>query len=106
MPPGPETRLVGRIRAAIRKERPDAWIIKTHGNPYQQAGLPDLLVLTGGTLVALEVKCQQPGESDWAARSRVTTLQRVTLDAIERAGGVAAVVLTVEEALDALPNTI
>lgn len=101
---GPETRLVNRIKRAIEAEHPSSWVLKTHGGPYQQAGVPDLLVSLGGLVVGLEVKCQRPGESVEAARRRVTVRQALTLEAMRGSGAVAEVVVTVEEALSVLRN--
>lgn len=96
---GPETRLVARIVAAIKAAHPEAWVVKIHGNPYQSAGIPDLLVVLGGRLAGLEVKAVRHGETAEHARKRATLRQLATLAAIERAGGVGRVVLSVEEAL-------
>lgn len=95
----PETLLVRRIRTAILDTYPGAWVMKVHGGPTQTAGIPDLLVCVEGHLIGLEVKCQRPGESVEAARSRATRLQEAQLDKLRAAGAGAAVVLSVEEAL-------
>lgn len=96
---GPETRLVNRIRDAIKAEHPDAWVMKVHGGSYQTAGTPDLLVCVQGRLVAIEVKAPKPGESREATYGRVTPLQRAVLASLLRAGAVAGVALSVEDAL-------
>lgn len=96
---GPETRLVNRMRAAILAEYPTAWIIKTHGSPFQQAGLPDLIVVVGGRVAGIEAKAQRPGESREAAFARVTMQQKACMVAMERAGAVTGVAVSVEDAL-------
>lgn len=100
----PETRLVNRMRREIQARWPAAFVVKVHGNPYQAAGLPDLLVVlegtVGTTVVAIEAKAQRAGESRERALARVTLRQRDTLDRLSRAGAVAGVALTVEEALE------
>lgn len=96
----PETRLVNRMRREIQARWPAAFVVKVHGNPYQAAGLPDLLVVLEGTVAGVEVKAQRAGESRERALARVTLRQRDTLDRLSRAGAVAGVALTVEEALE------
>lgn len=88
-----EATLVRRIKAAL--EAGGAWVMKVHGGPYQAAGIPDLIVCVSGELVALEVKTPK-------RRSNVSALQKATMEAIERAGGEAYVVTSVEEAGDAV----
>ena len=101
----PETILVGQIRRAVQRVHPTALIVKVAGGPYQSAGLPDLLVILDGRAYGLEVKKQRQGESEQHARGRATLRQESVLDKIRAAGGVAAVVLSVEEALALLPNS-
>jgi len=67
-----------------------AW--KTHGNQYS-AGIPDIIACVNGRFVAFEVK--RPG-------GKPTPLQEATIRKIERAGGVARVVHSAEEAIKAL----
>lgn len=99
MPRLPETSLVNSIREAILKEYPDAWVLKVHGNPYQDSGVPDLLVCLNGFMYGLEVKARRSGESEEHARSRATLRQQAQIDKIRASGGRADVVLTKEEAL-------
>lgn len=98
MASGPETKLVAQIRKRLGDLLPGAWICKIAGGPYQMAGIPDLLICYGGRLLALEVKCPRPGESDAHARGRVSDQQAKCIDDLRRAGAHAAVVLSVEEA--------
>jgi hypothetical protein len=98
----PESALTASIVKAIRRRWPDSWTLKVHGHPGQTVGVPDLLVCVYGLLIALEVKCPRMRESVAHARARVTLPQRAQLDAIRRAGGGGAVVLSVEEALAAI----
>jgi hypothetical protein len=65
------------------------------GNPMTMAGIPDLIGCYKGRFVGLEVK--RPGKP-------LTQLQAHTLKRIKAAGGVAAVVHSVEEALEALQS--
>ena len=65
-----------------------AWCLKVHGSPYQRAGVPDLLCCHKGRFYAFEVK--RPGE-------RPTPLQSHELQQVQTAGGVSAVVTSVED---------
>ena len=77
-------------------------MIKLHGSPYQEAGLPDLMVVVRGRFVGLEVKLVRAGESVEHARARATPLQLAQLDRLARAGALVAVVVSVEEAMTVL----
>lgn len=71
------------------------FVFKVHGGPEQIAGIPDLIVCCDGRFVGLEVK--RPGE-------HATSLQLFTIREIQAAGGTAAVVHAVEEALDVIAD--
>lgn len=77
------------------KQSYGAFPIKIHGGPYQQAGIPDILVCINGNFLGLEVKVP-------ARKNNVTKLQEKTLQDIRDAGGVAAVVTSVEEAIEVI----
>lgn len=94
-----ESALVNAICKAIEREHPDVWILKVHGGPYQRAGVPDLLLCWEGLFIGMEVKHQKPGETEQGARERATLLQRSEIGKINKAGGLACVVLTPDEAL-------
>jgi len=61
---------------------------KMHGGRYSTAGVPDIICCYKGVFVAFEVK---------TVTGRVTELQRATIKNINRAGGVAVVVRSVDE---------
>lgn len=84
----PEARLVKRIQDRIRARGGRCFKIHGGDNPFQEAGIPDLLVCYKGVFLGLEVKL--PGEDP-------STIQRKVLSEIERAGGYAVVVTTVEQ---------
>lgn len=86
----PESLLVKQIKSALERKYGGLWI-KIHGGPYQQAGIPDLLGCQDGRFLGLEVKV--PGRE-----KTLTKLQAQTLDEIKQAGGISAVVTSVEEA--------
>ena len=92
-----ETALVDAIRKQIAKEFPGAWVLKTHGNPYQESGLPDLLVAWDGHFAGLEVKHPKKNETEEHARYRTAIAQRRQIVALRRAGIVADTVLSVAE---------
>lgn len=93
MSQGPESRLVGRIRVALDQAWPGSFWTKIHGGPFQAVGLPDLIGCVRGRFAALEVKL--PGE-----KHGVTPLQARTLSNLIKAGAIAGVAHSVEEALD------
>lgn len=88
-----EKTVVNKIRDAL-KTAGVKWIMKTHGGPYQQTGIPDLLCVAPktGRLVGIEVK--RPGGA-----YRATELQKKQIELIREAGGVAGVATGVDEAL-------
>lgn len=99
-----ESNLVSNICQAVRREYPWAWVFKVVGSPYQMSGVPDILLCVEGRLFGIEVKRQRAGESHRAATERTTLGQRRQIQQIRAAGGVAGVVLSVEEALDLIAS--
>ena len=87
-----EKEIVAAILRHLR-QRPRCFCWKTHGGMYGTAGIPDIIACVDGRFVGLEVK--QPG-------GKLTRLQEATLGRIRAAGGVAAMVTSVEEAGRAL----
>ena len=65
-----------------------AWVFNVHGSPYQQVGVPDLLVGYQGRFYALEVK--RPG-------GRLSPAQAKVIGDIRAAGCIAARVENIEE---------
>lgn len=86
----PETALRTRIVKALRQEG-GFWEV-IHGSAYQRAGLPDIIGCLDGRYYGLEVKV--PGRE-----AAVTPRQARTLEEITRAGGVAGVISSVDQAL-------
>ena len=70
------------------KTVPGCFAWKEHGGIYGTAGVPDIIACVNGRFVAFEVKTQT-GKS--------TKLQKATIKKILAAGGVAAVVRSVDE---------
>ena len=89
----PETKLRLKIQKAVRKEYGKlVWIEHPTAGMYG-SGLLDLVGCLEGRFFALEVK---------VGKGKATERQETTIDRILEAGGIAAVVRSVEEALDVL----
>ena len=70
------------------KSVPRCFAWKEHGSIYGTAGIPDIIACVNGRFVAFEVKTQT---------GKATKLQEATIKKILSAGGVAAVVRSVDE---------
>jgi len=70
------------------KTVPGCFCWKEHGGMYGTAGIPDIIACVNGRFVAFEVK---------TASGKATKLQEATIRKILNAGGVAAVVRSVDE---------
>ena len=92
---GPETKLQRRIQRALKDMWPDGWAFKVHGGPFQQVGLPDLIGCIQGRFVALEIK--HPDEDH-----PVSPIQTAVMSRLLKAGGIIAVVESVDQALEAV----
>jgi hypothetical protein len=90
-----EKTISAKIIKALRETAgPDGWFVKIPGGP-SLAGIPDILGCYRGRFVAFEVK--RPGGS-----YGVTERQQHHLNMIAQAGGVSAIVDSVEGALEAI----
>ena len=78
------TRIIGRLRS----ERRGFWTV-IHGGAYQARGIPDIVGCYQGRYVGLEVK--EPDE-------QADPLQAHRIEQIIRAGGIAGVITSYEEA--------
>jgi len=84
-----ETRLVKTILKVLREQ--GGWWIKTHGGPFQERGLPDILGCFNGRFIGIEVK--KPGEE-------ASLIQKYVMKEIEeKGGGITKVVTSVQEVL-------
>ena len=90
----PETRLRSKIVKAIHDYYPDTHVEHPHGSQYS-AGMLDLVGCHESVYFAFEVKTPQN-------KKGATDLQRATMESIRKAGGVAEVIQSVEEALEVL----
>jgi len=84
----PEAKLVKRLQTMIRRRGGACFKIHGGDNPFQTVGIPDLLICYRGLFIGAEVK--MPGEP-------LRPAQAVALGEIFHAGGIAAVVETVEQ---------
>lgn len=105
--PGPETKLVKKMRDAGKAEWGDRLVtVKYHGSAYSEAGVSDLLCVIDGTFVACEVKAPESyGNSvERALAEGPTVKQMAFLRKVDAAGGLGAVVATVAQFLEVLYN--
>src|SRR5262245_42817102 len=93
----PESRLVARIQAGIRKR--GGIPVKIHGgdNPFQSPVISDILCCYLGRFVAFEAK--MPGE-------KPSRKQSIFLKQVEAAGGASAVVTSVAQAMAVLDRMV
>ena len=68
---------------------------KEHGGFYGTAGIPDIICSYKGRFIAFEVK---------AEKGRSTELQEATIKKINKAGGTALIVRSVQDVKDAIRN--
>ena len=81
-----------KIKRALQKRYPHAYIAKIAQGEYSQGGIPDILFILDGHYFAFEVKRPIFGE--------LSKLQIVAIKKIRQAGGTAAVVSWPEEAIN------
>lgn len=82
-----ESQLIQNIRKYLAT-LPECFYWKEHGGQYGTAGIPDIIVCYKGRFIALEAK---------VGRNQPTRLQAATIVQIRHAGGIAAVVRSVED---------
>ena len=85
------------VNAIMRylKTVPSCFAWKTHGGMYGTAGIPDIICCYRGRFVGLEVKTPS---------GKLTKLQEITIQRIEKAKGCAFKVTSVEEVKEILKN--
>ena len=76
---------------------PSCFCWKEHGGMYGTAGIPDIIACVDGRFYAFEVK---------TVTGTATPLQNATLRKINAAGGVAAIVRSVNEVRELLERTV
>lgn len=87
-----ESRLQLKIRKGLQKAVGGKWF-KTHGGPFQSAGLPDLIGCVEGLFFGFEVKLPDD------PKSKPTELQLRTLAEYREEGGFACIIESLAEAV-------
>lgn len=87
-----EADIVRSITDCLRK-RQGTWVLKVHGGPMQQRGIPDLPIVSNGRLYALEVKTDV---------GKVSAIQRHEMRRLAEAGAVVAVVRSLADVKEML----
>lgn len=103
--PGPETRLVKKMRDAGRDKYGERLVtVKYHGSQFGEAGVSDLLCVLDGVFVAVEVKAPEPygGSVERAITEGPTEKQKAFGARVARAGGIFAVCADVPGFLETL----
>ena len=83
-----EKDIIAAIRQYLATLGEDVFFWKEHGGPYGASGVPDIICCYRGRFLGLEAK--QPG-------GRLTALQKRALEKINRAGGIARRVESVDD---------
>jgi len=83
-----ERDLIAGIRRYLSSLGSDVFYFKEHGSAYGSSGVPDIVCCYQGRFLGLEAKL--PG-------GRLTELQKRAIDKINRAGGIARRVESVED---------
>lgn len=89
----PESKLSRKIMDALRAE--GYFCFKVHGSEFMMAGLPDVVVCADGKFFGLETKLP-------STRGNVSPRQTYVHAMIQHAGGIAQVVCSPQEAVDAV----
>ena len=89
-----ESQLIQSIRKYLAT-LPECFFWKEHGGQYGTAGIPDIIVCYKGRFYGLEAK---------VGKNQTTRLQAATIEQIRHAGGVAAVVRSVDEVKEIMNN--
>ena len=89
-----ESQLIQSIRKYLASHT-ECFFWKEHGGQYGTAGIPDIIVCYKGRFYGLEAK---------VGKNQPTRLQAATIEQIRRAGGVAAVVRSVDEVKEIMNN--
>ena len=84
-----ERDIVAAIKKYLASLGSDVFFWKEHGGPYGTSGIPDIICCYKGRFVGME--CKLPD-------GRLTELQKRAIDKINRAGGIARRVESVEDA--------
>ena len=89
-----DSQLIQSIRKYLAT-LPECFFWQEHGGQYGTAGIPDIIVCYKGRFYGLEAK---------VGKNQPTRLQAATIEQIRHAGGVAAVVRSVDEVKEIMNN--
>jgi hypothetical protein len=86
----PESKLGDKVKTAFEKEFPGIYLVKIHGGPYQESGIPDMVGCYQGRFIGIELKIEG---------NVPTEKQKDHLRRIEISGGIQGVAYSVAEAV-------
>lgn len=79
------------------KSLPECFAFKEHGGLYGTSGIPDIIVCYKGKFLAFEVKTE---------KGKLSKLQEITIEKIQKANGMAFKVTSLEEAKEILEEVM
>ena len=94
-----EDALQAAVIREVKHRYPDAWVWHPIGHPFQQPGIPDLLMCIDGMFFGIELKNPGPSESIRHAFERTTPEQRRVIRNLNLSGAVAATATSVTQVL-------
>lgn len=97
MASNPETKLYKKVRKALLAEFPGIYLVKVHGGPYQEAGVPDIIGCYKGAFFAIELK---------VGNNTASAAQEVHLSRIAAAGGTGDVSYSVEKSVQIVRKAV
>lgn len=74
----------------------ECFCFKEHGGSYGSCGIPDIIICYKGRFIALEVKTE---------KGKTTALQDFNINKINKSGGTAVVVRSLEDAKNVISKT-
>lgn len=94
----PEAKVKSFVKKYMEKTFPGAWYYSPPGSVFGKAGVPDLLYLWKGILIAIEVKSDV---------GKLQESQKLQLDLLTKQGAVAAVIYGKDQAkLDLIKTAV
>lgn len=78
----PEGKVKQKLDRWLDKNMPGHWRVKPRGGPFGKQGCPDVLICWRGLFIAIEVKSDDGSAS---------AMQMANLRAIQKSGGIAAI---------------
>jgi len=81
-----EKNLIKKFMEEVKKKHPSCWFFKSHGQPMQVRGIPDIILCFYGIFVGIEFKIIRDFQM------KITPYQQHTLEEIHNAGGFPVIV--------------